>query len=43
MPRTLKRKDHPAALSGRATPVPKMIELFQRAAPWETTAFSAIG
>src|SRR6201988_3313702 len=25
-----------AALSGPATPVPKMIELFQRAAPWET-------
>jgi uncharacterized protein (DUF1778 family) len=32
-----------AALSGPATPVPKMIELFQRAAPWETTAFSAVG
>src|SRR5437764_9219687 len=25
-----------AALSGPATPVPEMIELFQRAAPWET-------
>jgi uncharacterized protein (DUF1778 family) len=24
-----------AALSGPATPVPEMIELFQRAAPWE--------
>ena len=26
-----------AALSGPATPVPEMIELFQRAAPWETS------
>jgi uncharacterized protein (DUF1778 family) len=25
-----------AALSGPATPVPEMIELFRRAAPWET-------
>lgn len=25
-----------AALSGPATPVPEMIELLQRAAPWET-------
>jgi uncharacterized protein (DUF1778 family) len=25
-----------AALSGPATPAPEMIELFQRAAPWET-------
>jgi uncharacterized protein (DUF1778 family) len=30
-----------AALSGPATPVPEMIELFQRAAPWETKAFSS--
>jgi uncharacterized protein (DUF1778 family) len=30
-----------AALSGPATPVPQMIELFQRAAPWETKAFSS--
>jgi hypothetical protein len=29
-----------AALSGLAIPVPEMIELFQRAAPWETKAFS---
>jgi len=29
------------ALSGPATPVPEMIELFQRAAPWETKAFSS--
>jgi uncharacterized protein (DUF1778 family) len=25
-----------AALSGPATPVPEMVELFRRAAPWET-------
>ncbi|MGQ0686087.1 type II toxin-antitoxin system TacA family antitoxin [Bradyrhizobium sp.] len=25
-----------AALSGPAVPVPEMVELFQRAAPWET-------
>lgn len=30
-----------AALSGPATPVPEMTELFQRAAPWETTTCSA--
>src|ERR1700730_49575 len=30
-----------AALSGPATPVPQMIELFQREAPWETKAFSS--
>jgi len=30
-----------AALSGPATPVPQMVELFQRAAPWETKAFSS--
>src|SRR6195256_6037604 len=30
-----------AALSGPATAVPQMIELFQRAAPWETKAFSS--
>jgi uncharacterized protein (DUF1778 family) len=30
-----------AALSGPATPVPEMIALFQRAAPWETKAFSS--
>src|ERR1700724_647160 len=30
-----------AALSRPATPVPEMIELFQRAAPWETNAFSS--
>ncbi len=29
-----------AALSGPATPVPEMVELFQRAAPWEIKAFS---
>lgn len=26
-----------AALSGPATPVPEMVELFRRAAPWETS------
>jgi uncharacterized protein (DUF1778 family) len=31
-----------AALSGPATPVPQMIELLQRAAPWETKAFSSV-
>ncbi|HTO61697.1 MAG TPA: DUF1778 domain-containing protein [Bradyrhizobium sp.] len=30
-------KSFMAALSGPATPVPEMTELFQRAAPWETT------
>ena len=30
-----------AALSGPATPVSEMIELFRRAAPWETKAFSS--
>ncbi|WP_245321727.1 DUF1778 domain-containing protein [Bradyrhizobium sp. LTSPM299] len=30
-----------AALSGPASPVPEMVELFQRAAPWETKAFSS--
>jgi uncharacterized protein (DUF1778 family) len=30
-----------AALSGPATAVPEMIELFQRPAPWETKAFSS--
>ena len=30
-----------AALSGPATPVPEMVELFQRAAPWEIKAFSS--
>ena len=29
-----------AAVSGPATPVPEMTKLFQRAAPWETTALS---
>jgi uncharacterized protein (DUF1778 family) len=32
-----------AVLSGPATPVPELIELFQRTAPWETTATSADG
>ncbi len=27
-----------AALSGPATPVPEMVELFQRAAPWENAS-----
>jgi uncharacterized protein (DUF1778 family) len=30
-----------AALSGPATPVPEMVELFQRAAPWEIKALSS--
>jgi uncharacterized protein (DUF1778 family) len=30
-----------AALSGPATAVPEMVELFRRAAPWETTALSS--
>jgi len=30
-----------AALSGPATAVPEIVELFRRAAPWETTAFSS--
>lgn len=30
-----------AALSGPATPVPEMVELFQRAAPWETRTSSS--
>lgn len=29
-----------AALSGPATPVPEMVELFKRAAPWETGALA---
>lgn len=29
-----------AALAGPATPVPEMLELFRRAAPWETKGFS---
>jgi uncharacterized protein (DUF1778 family) len=29
-----------AALSGPATAVPEMVELFRRPAPWETKAFS---
>jgi uncharacterized protein (DUF1778 family) len=29
------------AFSGPTIPVPEMIELFQRAAPWETKAFSS--
>lgn len=28
-----------ATLSGPATPVPEMVELFRRAAPWENKAF----
>lgn len=32
-----------AALSGPATPVTEMIELFERAAPWKTTARSTDG
>ena len=30
-----------AALSGPATPVPEMVELFRRKAPWEADAFSS--
>src|SRR3990172_962875 len=30
-----------AALSGPGTPVPEMVELFQRAAPWETLPLSS--
>ncbi len=30
-----------AALSGPATAVPEIVELFRRAAPWETKAFSS--
>lgn len=30
-----------AALSGPAAPVPEMVELFQRTAPWETTGSKA--
>ena len=30
-----------AALSGPATPVPEMFELFHRPAPWEAKAFSS--
>ncbi|UQR65135.1 DUF1778 domain-containing protein [Bradyrhizobium sp. C-145] len=30
-----------ATLSGPATSVPEMVELFQRAAPWESKAFSS--
>jgi len=30
-----------AALSGPATAVPEIVELFQRPAPWETKAFSS--
>jgi uncharacterized protein (DUF1778 family) len=30
-----------AALSGPATAVPEMVELFRRVAPWETKAFSS--
>jgi len=30
-----------AALSGPATAVPEMVELFRRAAPWENKAFSS--
>jgi uncharacterized protein (DUF1778 family) len=30
-----------AALSGPATAVPEIVELFRRAAPWETTALSS--
>jgi uncharacterized protein (DUF1778 family) len=30
-----------AALSGPATAVPEMVELFRRTAPWETEAFSS--
>ena len=32
-----------AALSGPATPVPQMIELLQRAAPWETSGSDSGG
>lgn len=31
------------ALSGPATAVPEMVELFRRTAPWETKAFSSEG
>lgn len=30
-----------ATLSGPAAPVPEMVELFQRAAPWESKAYSS--
>jgi uncharacterized protein (DUF1778 family) len=32
-----------AALSGPATAVPEIVELFRRPAPWETKAFSSKG